>query len=139
MYFNSGSADTWSGDTTLSAGWHHVAVTRSASSSTSTFWLDGAFLGSSTVFGGFGSNDQTLWFAREHVNTGEFSRGALGGVHLADAILYTDAFRPTWPLRASGSTQALWDMTTDTGSSLVDDSGTRTGVISGASWGGSCR
>ena len=139
MYFNRSTAATWDASISLPAGWHHVAATPDASARRSSLWVDGALLGTSTVFDSFSPNGRTLWLAREHVNTSEFSRGFLGGVHLANAILYTGSFTPTWPLVASASTQGLWDMTANTGTTLEDDSGSLNGTIHGATWGSSCR
>jgi hypothetical protein len=140
MYFNltySGH-DYWDDSASLSEGWHHVALTHDTSERTSTLWMDGNILGTSSSFESMGASSQTLWFGREHVNTTEFSQGKLSGVQLSNTILYDEAFTPFWPLSAGSSSVALWTMDEATAASLNSNDGDHNGSIYGATWGGDC-
>jgi hypothetical protein len=138
MYFNTVEYPSY--DVDAASGWHHVALTHDAQNTVSTYWLDGIAVGDSTTFSSLGANTQSLWFGRERVNTGVYSELTLGGIQVADAVLYSAPFTPVWPLVSNANTVSLWTMEEGGGSTLSDSSSNAyDGTIHGsASWSTSC-
>jgi hypothetical protein len=134
MYFNPYDHDAYDESIDLSVGWHHVAMTFDYSTNESKFWADGVVVATASAFDALSANSETLWFAREHVNTYAFTDFTIAGAQISNSVLYTSSFVPEWPLVSNANTVSLWTMHEDTGTSLVDYSGSNNGTIDGATW-----
>jgi hypothetical protein len=123
-------------------GWHHVAVTRSASTRQLAIYVDGQPRGS--VLGPTGNvayrdgrsgpeNDPFLVFGAEKHDAGpEYPsyHGWLDEVRISTVVRYSGAFAvPTGPLPVEPTTVALYRFNEGSGTTALDETGNDHGAV----------
>ncbi|MDP2313448.1 MAG: LamG-like jellyroll fold domain-containing protein [Pseudomonadota bacterium] len=119
------------------AGWTHIAMVVSSSTSAALF-VDGTRVASVTLTSDSPSSTQHGGVGGGRVNgsgTNYFLDGRIAGVRISNTARYASSFTPESIFTADSSTVALYAMDEGMGTTLTDSSGNgQDGTVVGATW-----
>lgn len=109
-YFSSGTVDYNTGATTMGTGWHHLAVSHTATAGGTAFFFVDGILQTSIVGNSGSASWASMTLGRTPTDTSQWI-GQIDEVRVSSTARYTAAFTPpTAPFALDSSTVALYHL-----------------------------